>query len=59
LMCGFNPRSQQVRHTAVWMVKKLRRLAHCALSQALDPNGCFGFPLWYKQQGAEPLTLLF
>jgi hypothetical protein len=23
-------------------------LAHRALSRACVPNGCFGFPLWYK-----------
>jgi hypothetical protein len=59
LTCGFDPHTQQVGRCAVWIVKKLRRLAHRTLSRAWIPNGHFGFPLWYKHQGAKPLTLLF
>jgi hypothetical protein len=38
--------------------ERSRHLAHCAQSQAWVLSYRFDFPLWYKQQGAEPLTLL-
>jgi hypothetical protein len=51
LTCRFDPHSQRVRRCAIWMARKPRHTAHRALSQAWVLNGCFGFPLWYKQRG--------